>query len=161
MTSEQPVSFLLVEDDISHAQLVMLEFDGHKNTTICHVLNGSEAMSYLRGEGTFLPDVIILDLKMPKKDGHDVISEVRNDAALKSIPIVVLTSSSDENDKKRAYELQINDYLVKPVKFTDFSRMIQDLIQYWSTANAQIREKIGKLSTKTENLRNVLDGEQS
>jgi len=102
------------------------------------VKDGEEAISYLRGEGKFenreefpLPRVLLLDLKMPRKNGFEVIQWVRQQPGLKRLPIVVLTSSREDPDVNRAYELGANTYLVKPVKFESLVEMITVLNQFW------------------------------
>lgn len=132
--------FLLVEDDDAHAQLIMMEFDGsHVEHTLERVVDGLEALAYVNNEAPYTdcprPDVILIDLKLPRADGHEVIRRVKNDERLKAIPIVVLTSSASEADKKRAYASHVNSYLVKPVDFSQLSSMIRDLSIYWGAWN--------------------------
>jgi CheY-like chemotaxis protein len=82
-----------------------------------------------------LPDVILLDLKLPKKDGHEVLAEIKGDDELRLIPVVILTTSDAEVDRLRAYRLSVNSYLVKPLDAEQFDDMIRDLSLYWATWN--------------------------
>jgi CheY-like chemotaxis protein len=140
MTSATLAHFLLVEDDKDHADLILLSLSDHNVTnTIDHVRDGVEALQYLRREGEFAaarrPDVILLDLKLPRLDGHEVLEQIKSDDSLRSIPVVVLTTSANEKDRERAYALNANSYLTKPIEFSQFQRMIRDLRLYWSVWN--------------------------
>lgn len=138
--SEGPVHFLLVEDDDSHATIAMRTFKKHRiSNSIDRVRDGVEAMAYLRGEGEFQearrPDVVLLDLKLPRMDGHEVLAAMKQDDALMTIPVVVLTTSDAETDRERAYRHHANSYLVKPIDFDRFRQMVADLSFYWSVWN--------------------------
>ena len=140
MTSATQAHFLLVEDDKDHADLILLTLSDHNVTnTIDHVRDGVEALQYLRREGEYAvarrPDVILLDLKLPRLDGHEVLEQLKSDDSLRSIPVVVLTTSANEKDRERAYALNANSYLTKPIEFGQFQRMIRDLRLYWSVWN--------------------------
>ncbi|MEO8494946.1 MAG: response regulator [Planctomycetota bacterium] len=133
-------SFLLVEDDDIHAHLVMRSLEKSRvSNEIVRVADGAEAMLYLRGEGKFadrqLPDVVLLDLKLPKVDGHQVLSFIKEDERLKLIPVVVMTTSNEESDRAKAYQHHANSYVVKPMDFDKFRQLVTDLCLYWSVWN--------------------------
>jgi CheY-like chemotaxis protein len=140
-TEEQRLTkFLLVEDDDDHAIIVMRSLRSENaNNLIDRATDGVEAIQYLRGEGRFqgmlLPDVILLDLKLPKKDGHEVLAEIKQDERLRVIPIIVLSTSDAETDRMHAYRLHANSYLVKPLNKDYFKKMIQDMSVYWGSWN--------------------------
>ncbi len=139
----QPLTILHVEDNVDHAQLIARAL--HKNrvaNTIRHVLDGEEALDYLflRGEYSTLelaprPQIILLDLRLPKVDGLEVLRTIKTTDALSSIPVVILTSSEAEKDVARAYEYHANSYLVKPVGFDKFSELMEHLGFYWLAWN--------------------------
>src|ERR1044071_2100194 len=127
--------FLLVEDDDDHAEIVMRTLKKETtNKNIDRVVDGVEALQYLRGEGPFqgvpLPDVILLDLKLPKKDGHEVLAEIKNDERLRLLPVIILSKSDAEVDRVQAYRLYANSYLVKPLDRDRFNKMLQDMSVY-------------------------------
>lgn len=137
----KPIHFLLVEDDAAHADLIMMSLTENKvANTIHHVADGMEAMDYLMKKGSFAqskrPDLILLDLKLPKLNGHEVLERIKSDDDLHSIPVVVLTTSSHEGDVQLAYHHHVNSFLTKPVDFSQFQKMIRDLGLYWSVWNA-------------------------
>ena len=107
--------------------------------TVDRVKDGAEALAYLRRQGDFAdrprPDVVLLDLKLPKISGHEVLAEVKKDPELQTVPIVVLTTSEAEIDRAKAYGNHANSYLTKPVDFDQFAKMIQDLKLYWCVWN--------------------------
>ena len=132
--------FLLVEDDPTHAHLVKLALTGqHGPHTLDWVSDGEQALAYVRGQAEFQgkprPDVVLLDLNLPRIDGHEVLRQIKEDPQLRSIPVVVLTTSSAKADKAKAYQNQTNSYLIKPVSFKDFRQMIEDLKLYWTVWN--------------------------
>jgi CheY-like chemotaxis protein len=136
----RPRRFLLVEDDDDHAEIVIRTLKKEKSQkNIDRVLDGVEALQYLRGDGSFrgvaLPDVILLDLKLPKMDGHEVLAEIKTDEKLLLIPVIVLTTSDAEVDRVRAYRLHANSYLVKPLDAEQFNNMVQDMSLYWGIWN--------------------------
>jgi CheY-like chemotaxis protein len=132
--------FLVVEDDDDHAEIVIRTLKKHSaDKTVDRAIDGVQALSYLHRHGAFqgkaLPDVILLDLKLPKKDGHEVLAEIKGDDELRLIPVVILTTSDAELDRLRAYQLAVNSYLVKPLDAEQFDNMIRDLSLYWTTWN--------------------------
>lgn len=138
------VSFLLVEDDDDHAQLVIRSLENNRVTNgINRVKDGAEALDYLFQRGKYknqvLPDIILLDLKLPKVDGHEVLRRAKSDPHLKVIPIVILTTSAAESDKAMAYEEHANSYLVKPLDFNSFRKMAEELNLYWGVWNQPFR----------------------
>lgn len=135
---EQPqlLHFLLVEDDDDHAEIVMRTVKRNRlGNTVDRVADGAAALEYLRAQGPHAqrkrPDVILLDLKLPKLDGHEVLAAVKADPDLRKIPVVVLTTSNAESDRLRAYDNFANSYVVKPINFTRFRQMVKDLSLYW------------------------------
>lgn len=138
-TQDGPLTILLVEDNMNHADLIMRSLKGHRVANkIYHVLDGEAALDYLfqRDEHAELvnspqPHVILLDLRLPRIDGLEVLKEIKTSDRLYKIPVVVLTTSEAERDIERAYEYHANSYLVKPVDFEKFTRLMDDLCYYW------------------------------
>ena len=133
---------LLVEDNPHDLELTLIALSKSQLANeVVVVRDGAEALDYLNRRGEFAdrpvgsPAVILLDLKLPKVDGLEVLEEVRDSAELRSIPVVMLTSSREEPDLKRAYELGVNAYVVKPVAFHDFVTAIADLGVFWAVLN--------------------------
>lgn len=133
---------LLVEDNPNDAELTMAALARCQLLNeVTHVRDGVEALQYLRGEGKYAglnhggPVVVLLDLKLPKLNGLEVLQEIRSDAALSSTPVVMLTSSREESDLVRSYELGVNAFVVKPVDFTEFLEAIQGLGMFWGITN--------------------------
>lgn len=138
--SGQLIRFLLIEDDENHAELVRRNLDRDRiQNTLDRVGDGEQALAFLRKEPPYedaeRPDVILLDLKLPKKNGLEVLKDIKADESLQSIPVVVVTTSEAENDRQRAYELQANSYVMKPIDFEQFRRMVRDLSLYWGVWN--------------------------
>ena len=141
----EPLLILLVEDNPDHAMLVTRSFEDHRIANrVVHLSDGEQALNYLHHRGEYTdpqssprPHLMLLDLRMPKVDGLEVLEDVKQDASLRDIPIVVLTTSASDPDVKRAYELHANSYLVKPVEFDKFSKLINDLGFYWLGWNHQ------------------------
>jgi CheY-like chemotaxis protein len=139
----EPLEILLVEDNESHAELIMDNLREHRIANHIHLVrNGKDALDYLFREGEFSdqadsprPHLVMLDLRLPKVDGLDVLKKVKEEESLRSIPVVVLTSSDADQDIERAYKLHANSYLMKPVKFEDFSAMLESLGFYWLAWN--------------------------
>lgn len=132
--------FLLVEDNDAHAKLVMLQFRSMGDSLVIdRVDDGEDALAYLRREGGYAakerPDVILLDLKLPKLNGHEVLRQLKADEDLRGIPVVVLTTSQAERDMAEAYREHANSYLVKPFDFVRFQRMMEDVARYWGNWN--------------------------
>ena len=138
--SKRRTTFLLVEDDDIHAHLVMRSLENARvRNEIFRVADGAEAIAYLRGEDQYadrqLPDVVLLDLKLPKVDGHDVLAIIKEDEQLKFIPVVIMTTSNDEADRAKAYRHHANSYVVKPIDFEKFRQLVTELCLYWSVWN--------------------------
>jgi len=135
----EPVLVMLIEDNIDHAELVVRTLEDHLiSNKVRHFLDGQSALDYLFRRGEFSeatetqrPHVILLDLRLPRVDGIDVLKAIKEDANLKSIPVVVLTTSEAEKDVAKAYYNHANSYLVKPVGFEDFKKLMDDLGFYW------------------------------
>ena len=142
MESSQ-IEILLVEDDIDDAEMTIHAMRKHNLANkLIHVTDGEEAMDFLLGRGTFTgrdvsltPRLILLDLKMPKMDGMEVLEMVKSNAATKKIPVVILTSSNEDPDVSRCYELGANGYIVKPVEFDSFTVAVSELGMYWMLLN--------------------------
>jgi CheY-like chemotaxis protein len=133
---------LLVEDNPNDLELTLIALERSQLANeVIVVRDGAEALDYLHARGAYAsreqgnPAVVLLDLKLPKVDGLEVLAEIRAVAALKSIPVVMLTSSREEQDLVRSYELGVNAYVVKPVDFTEFVRAIADLGIFWAVLN--------------------------
>ncbi len=139
----EPLTILLVEDNDDHAELVKRSFENHRiANNIYHVVDGEEALDYLFRKGKFeaplsspIPHLILLDLRLPKVDGLEVLKEIRTSETLKGIPVVVLTTSRADTDLIEAYDHHVNSYLVKPVDFDKFNQLIDDLGFYWLAWN--------------------------
>jgi CheY-like chemotaxis protein len=134
----EPILVMLVEDNIDHAELVIRTLEEHRiANTVRHFLDGQSALDYLFSRGEFIntesqfPHIILLDLRLPRMDGIDVLKAIKQDARLKNIPVVVLTTSEAEKDVATAYYNHANSYLVKPVGFEDFKKLMDDLGFYW------------------------------
>jgi CheY-like chemotaxis protein len=136
----KPIHVLLVEDDPTHADLVRMSLENNDvKTTISHVSNGEDAILYLRQSGEYRyarrPDIVLLDLKIPRLNGHEVIEQVKADAELHDIPVVVLSTSDNHLDIERAYRLGVNSYMTKPIDFVKFQKMIREFGLYWTNHN--------------------------
>ncbi len=134
----RPVEILLVEDNPGDVDLAREGLAEGKLLNNLHVVsNGEEAMAYLRRQGVYahapLPDLILLDLNLPRKDGREVLAEVKADGELSSIPVVVLTSSESEEDVKKSYHLHANCYIAKPIRFGEFVRVVKMIEEFWFT----------------------------
>jgi CheY-like chemotaxis protein len=132
----RPVEILLVEDNPGDVRLTMEALRGGRVRNNIHVVeDGVQAMDFLRRQGDYgavpRPDLILLDLNLPKKDGWQVLGEVRQDPALKRIPVVILTSSAAEQDILQAYELAANCYITKPVDLEQFLRVLKSIEDFW------------------------------
>lgn len=127
---------LLVEDNPAHAKLALFSIKGFlQDAQLEQALDGEEAIDKLKGMKEDLPDMVLLDLKLPKIDGVEVLRRIRKENKMKSIAIIMLTSSESEMDMEKAYEAGANGYIVKPVNFTDFNEMMKDACGYWLDCN--------------------------
>lgn len=130
------IDVLLVEDSPSDAAMTVSALrEGRVVNEVYVVDDGEKAMAFLRQEGQFTraprPDLVLLDLNLPRKDGREVLAEVKSDPALRSIPVVVLTTSAAEADVLRSYELYANSYVTKPVGLDSFLRAIRGIEDFW------------------------------
>jgi CheY-like chemotaxis protein len=133
---------LLVEDNPNDLELTLIALERSQLANeVVVVRDGADALDYLHARGNYAsrdqgnPAVVLLDLKLPKVDGLEVLAEIRGNASLKSMPVVMLTSSREEQDLLRSYELGVNAYVVKPVDFAEFVRAIADLGIFWAVLN--------------------------
>jgi len=136
--STPPVEILLVEDNPGDVRLTKEALrEGKVYSTLHWAKDGVEALEFLRRQGPHAnaprPDIILLDLNLPKKDGREVLSEIKSDDQLKHIPVVVLTTSKAEEDILRSYELHANCYVTKPVDLDQFIRVVQSIDRFWLT----------------------------
>ena len=134
----QPIDILLVEDNPADVRLTQEALKEEKILNQLHVVgDGVEAMAFLRKEGRYAkaprPDLILLDLNLPKKDGREVLKEVKSDPTLKTIPVVVLTISKAEEDIFKAYNLHANCYITKPVDLSQFLKVAKSVQDFWLT----------------------------
>jgi CheY-like chemotaxis protein len=130
------IEVLLVEDDPGDVLMTQEAFEEHKvRNRLTVVSDGAEALAYLRREGQFAdavrPDLILLDLNLPRMDGREVLAEVKQDPELRHIPVVVLTTSEAEEDVLRSYSLHANAYVTKPVDFERFIRVVQQIDDFF------------------------------
>ncbi|WP_141576827.1 response regulator [Actinomadura sp. WMMA1423] len=137
-TAVQPITVLLVEDDPGDELMTREAFEHNKVGNTLHVVrDGAEALDFLyrRGEHPEAPrpDLVLLDLNLPKRDGREVLEEIKTDPELASIPVVVLTTSSAEEDILRSYKLHANAYVTKPVDFDQFIKAIQQIDDFFVT----------------------------
>ena len=133
---DKVIDILLVEDSETDAELTLQALkQGKLENTVHHVKDGVEAMQFLRKEGDFAgasrPDLILLDLNMPRLDGREVLKQIREDESLKVIPVVVLTTSSHDKDILETYGLTANSYIVKPVDLNSFFEVIRAINNFW------------------------------
>jgi len=143
MMKNSPVEILLVEDDIDDAEMTIdVMRKNNLANKLIHMVDGEEALDFLFGTGKFVgrdinlkPRLILLDLKMPKVDGMEVLERVKSNNATKKIPVVILTSSKEDPDVSRCYELGANGYIVKPVEFDSFIKAVSELGMYWMLLN--------------------------
>ncbi len=134
----KPIEILLVEDNPGDVRLTMELLKESKIRNRINVVNdGIEAMAYLRKEAKFggapRPDLILLDLNMPRKDGREVLAEIKQDPDLKQIPVVVLTTSAAEQDIVRSYNDHANAYITKPVDLDQFAKVVKSVEDFWFT----------------------------
>ena len=134
----RPIEILLVEDNPGDVRLTMEALHDGKVRNNLHVAkDGVEAMAFLRQEGPHAsavrPDLVLLDLNLPRKDGREVLAEIKADLELKTIPVVVLTTSTAEQDVLRSYQLQANCYISKPVDLEQFITVVRSIEDFWLT----------------------------
>jgi CheY-like chemotaxis protein len=134
----RPIEILLVEDSPTDAELTIEALREAKLANrLSHVEDGVEAMQFLHRQDQYVeaprPDLIMLDLNLPRKDGREVLAELKQDPNLKMIPVVVLTTSHAEQDVLRSYELHANCYITKPVDFEQFLAVVKSIEQFWLT----------------------------
>jgi len=133
---------LLVEDNMQDAEMALKALaDHHLANEVLHLRDGAEALDFLRGRGEFAgrtngqPAVVLLDLKMPRVGGLEVLRQMRDDTDLRMIPVVIMTSSREERDLLNSYQLGVNAYVVKPVKFPEFVDAVKQVGAFWAVLN--------------------------
>jgi chemotaxis family two-component system response regulator Rcp1 len=135
-TKGEPIEILLVEDNPGDARLAMEALKEAKVRNELHwVKDGVQAMEFLRRQGEYAdtprPDVILLDLNLPRKDGREVLAEVKGDEQLRRIPVVILTISADEQDILRSYDMHANCYITKPLDLDQFMQVVRSIEDFW------------------------------
>jgi len=136
MSAHSPIQILLVEDNPGDVRLTREVLkEGRISNTLNVVEDGVEALAFLRREGAYADakqqDLVLLDLNVPKKDGREVLAEMKADPALRRIPVIVLTSSSAELDIHGAYDLHANCYITKPVDLDQFTKVVRSIEEFW------------------------------
>ncbi|MBD2506409.1 MULTISPECIES: response regulator [unclassified Nostoc] len=136
ITAIMPIEVLLVEDNPGDAQLTRIALEDSKISINLNVVeDGVEAMAFLRKQEKYVkavhPDIVLLDLNLPRKDGREVLAEIKGDEKLKRIPVVILTTSQAEEDILKAYNLCANCYITKPVDFDQFVKIVQSIENFW------------------------------
>jgi chemotaxis family two-component system response regulator Rcp1 len=134
--NNEPIEILLVEDNPGDARLAVEALkDSKVHNNLYHVEDGEEAMEFLRRRGEYAdapqPDLVLLDLNLPRKDGREVLEEIKADPNLRCIPVVVLTTSEAERDLVRTYDLHANAYVVKPLDLDRFIEVVQAIEDFW------------------------------
>ena len=142
---EKQIKILLVEDNPADALLTREALkQGMVNASLSHVQDGAEAMDFLNRRGSYgdseRPDLILLDLNLPKKSGREVLAEIKADGGLRAIPVVILSTSQAADDVNRAYELYANCYVSKPMEFSNFLEVVAAIKGFWGTV-AQLPER--------------------
>ena len=143
MEHRRPIDILLVEDNADHAALTMRALrDGNMLNEIFWVKDGQEAVDFLDRAGRYAapappprPGLILLDIRLPKLDGHEVLRHIKSDPVLRSIPVVMLTTSERDDEINACYDAGVNSYVSKPVKFAEFVQTIKSLKLYWIMVN--------------------------
>jgi chemotaxis family two-component system response regulator Rcp1 len=136
--SVKPIEILLVEDNPGDVDLAREALENGKIDNLLHVaINGEEAMAFLRRKGKYInaprPDLVLLDLNLPRMDGREVLAEIKSDEDLKRIPVVILTSSRDEEDILKSYNLHANCYITKPMDLNQFIKVVKSIEDFWFT----------------------------
>ena len=147
MDNLNAIEILLVEDNLHDAELTIRAFKKHNfSNQLVHVQDGAEALDFLFGRGKYNnrnmeqhPRIVLLDLKLPKINGLEVLRAIKNDNALRNIPVIVVTSSTEDQDIKTAYELGANSYVVKPIGFDTFVDAMSHLGLYWLFVNRPLK----------------------
>ena len=141
--NDSEIEIVVVEDNPNDAELIVRVLRKHNLANKLVLLkDGAEALDFFFAQGIYasragsdLPKVVLLDLKLPKVDGIEVLRRLKSDERTRTIPVVVLTSSSEERDLKAAYALGVNSYVTKPIKFEEFAKVIAELGMYWLVLN--------------------------
>jgi two-component system response regulator len=145
---EPPIEVLLIEDNPNDVEMTLYAFEQYHLSNRIHVVrDGAEALDFIFGAGAYagrnveeVPRVILLDLKLPKVDGIEVLRRLKGDPRTRAIPVVVLTSSREERDVVEAYKLGSNSYIVKPVDFAKFTEAVRQVGLYWLLLNQPAAE---------------------
>ncbi len=142
-----PVQILLAEDDETDVKFIIRAFERVWKEPNIHVVNnGEEALAFLYRQGEYAdsprPDLILLDLNMPRKNGFEVLEEVKKSEELKHIPIVILTTSDDEESIRQSYGLHANSYITKPTTFEELQRVVQMVVDYWMGVSVMPRRDL-------------------
>jgi CheY-like chemotaxis protein len=142
----ESIEILIVEDDLGDVELIKESLKMSKfKVVLSHVSDGQECMEYLRKQGPYSavkkPDVVLLDLNLPKKDGRQVLAEMKTDPVLKKIPVVILTTSDNAADINKAYALGANCFVTKPVDFDQIKKIVNEIAEFWFTV---VKLPVGK-----------------
>lgn len=140
---DQIVEILLIEDNMDEAQLVIRSLKkSNLANRLMHIDDGAEALDFLFTRGKYSdrhadkqPRLVLLDLKLPKVDGLEILKQIKEQESTRTIPVIVLTSSREEQDVLKSYELGVNSYIVKPVSFDSFAKAVVELGLYWMVLN--------------------------
>ena len=149
MNAEASRTVLYVEDNADHAYLVLRGLRQQSGISdVRSIEHGADALDYLFRRGVYSdpktsprPALVLLDLRLPKFDGLEILKSIKSNEQLMDIPVIILTSSEAEDDIRQAYELHANGYLVKPIDFEKLSQMLSDVVSYWATCNHVPRER--------------------
>jgi two-component system response regulator len=150
MDNHNNAEILLVEDNIDDAEMTIRALKKiNLANNLVHLEDGQEALDYVFGKGKYhgrnlsiTPKVVLLDIKMPRVDGIEVLRQIRSNEATKTLPVVIMTSSSVEQDIIKSYSLGVNSYVVKPMNFESFAKAVSELGLYWILMNRTPRETI-------------------
>ncbi len=145
---EPPIEVLLVEDNPNDVEMMLYAFEQNRLSNRVHVVrDGAEALDFIFGAGPYagrnvadVPKVILLDLKLPKVDGIEVLRRLKSDPRTQAIPVVVMTSSREERDAVETYKLGVNSYIVKPLDFAKFTEAVRQVGLYWLLLNQPTAE---------------------